>query len=225
MILIVGLGNPGEKYIKTRHNLGFKIVDEFLKTTTHPRRGAPARREALASRPPSRFRRPLNKFPKFKFSKKFNSLISEGRLDGKKIILAKPQTFMNNSGKAVKLLTNFYKITRPGLVVVHDDIDLPLGEIRISKGRGAAGHKGVQSIIDGLKTKNFVRFRIGIKPKVPTFYAVALNMGKFVLQKFNKKEEKILKGVIKRTCQAIEVAIKEGVEKAMSKYNMIPIYE
>ena len=196
MIIIIGLGNPGKKYIRTRHNLGFRVIDGFKKK---------------------------EKFPKFRFSKKFNSLISEGRLNKKKIILAKPHNFMNESGKAVKPLATFYKTTRTVLVVVHDDVDLPLGKLRISKGRGAAGHKGVQSIIDELKTKNFVRFRIGIRPthlldvRRPTIKPFShRTIEDFVLQKFTKKEEKILKEVIKRTCQAIETAITEGIEKAQS---------
>lgn len=170
MILIIGLGNPGKKYKNTRHNVGFQVVDEFAKE---------------------------NNFPKFRLSKKFNSLVLESILNDEKIILAKPQTFMNQSGKAVRALTSFYKITRPGrvvdLVVVHDDIDLPLGKIRISKNRGAAGHKGVESIIKEIGTKNFTRFRIGISPKI----GKPKNVEKFVLQKFDKEEEKIIKQVTK----------------------------
>ena len=190
MTLIVGLGNPGRKYIRTRHNLGFRVVNQFAKE---------------------------KKFPKFRFSKKFNSLISEGRLDKKKVILAKPQTFMNNSGKAVKLLTKPYTLDPNNLIIVHDDIDLPLGKMKIIKNRGAAGHKGIQSITDELGTKNFVRFRIGIKPKPYTLDPKTLES--FLLQKFTKKEEKLLKEVIKRTCQAIEVAIIEGIEKTMNEFN------
>jgi len=206
MILIIGLGNPGRKFEKTRHNLGFQIIDEFQKKN-----------------------RKVYNFSDFKFGKKFLALISKGEFNGEKIILAKPQTFMNESGKSVKILTNHFlsirnnsamaRISRmfKNLWVIHDDIDLPIGKIKIVKNRGAAGHKGVQSIIDELKTKNFFRFRIGIKPT--TNYKLQTTIEKFVLQKFNKEEEKILKGVIKRTCQAIEIALKEGVEKTMSKYN------
>lgn len=188
MILIAGLGNPGAKYSRTRHNVGFRVLDEFLKE---------------------------NNLLFFKLSKKFDSLISEGKIAGKKILLVKPQTFMNNSGKAIKALTKFYKITSPGLVVIHDDIDLPLGKIKIVKGRGSAGHKGVESIIKELRTKNFVRFRIGIqpskgKPKDPE---------KFVLEKSFKDEEKIVKKIIKKSCQALKTALTEGTEKAMTKFN------
>jgi len=188
MIFIVGLGNPGRKYQETRHNIGFQVIDEFLKE---------------------------NNFPKFKFAKKFNVEISEGILNKKKVLLVKPQTFMNLSGESVKPLINFYKITRPGLVVIHDDIDIPLGKIRIVKNRGAAGHKGIESIIKELGTKNFVRFRIGICPKT----GKPKNPEDFVLKKFNKDEEKIVKEVIKKTVEAIEMALKDGLEKAMNKFN------
>lgn len=167
MILIVGLGNPGRKYQKTRHNLGFRVIDEL------------------------------------------------GFLKDKKIILTKPKTFMNLSGKAVKSLMTKYKVPPLNLWVIHDDIDLPLGKIRISKGRGAAGHKGVESIIKELKTKNFVRLRIGIQPKT----GKPRNPEKFVLQKFTKGEERIIKEVIKKSVEAIEMVLKEDLEKAMSKFN------
>ena len=167
MILIVGLGNPGEKYKLTRHNIGFRTIDELES------------------------------------------------LNFKGVVLVKPKTFMNLSGKAVKKEIENYKLKIENLIVIHDDIDLPLGKIRISKNRGAAGHKGVESIIKELKTKNFIRFRIGICPK----NGKPKNPENFVLQKFNKEEEKIVKEVIKKTAEAIEFALKAGLEKAMSKYN------
>jgi len=180
MVIIVGLGNPGKKYKNTRHNIGFQVVDEFAKE---------------------------NNFPEFRLSKKFNSLVSENILNNEKIILAKPQTFMNQSGKAAKALTSFYKITPPGrvvitrpgrvvdLVVAHDDIDLSLGKIKIIKNRGAAGHKGVESIIKELGTKDFIRFRVGIQPEK----GKPKNVEKFVLQKFKKQEEELIKSAIQQT--------------------------
>jgi len=240
MILIVGLGNPGKKFQKTRHNLGFRVVDElrssphfatarvvdeFAKTTTRPpRRGVPASRETLASRPSRVKRGPLNNFPKFKLLKKFKAEISQGKIANQKIILAKPQTFMNLSGKSLKTLTKTYSLNKAmaeltqHLWIVHDDIDLPLGKIRISVGRGAAGHKGVQSIIDELGTKNFVRFRIGIKSKNKE-QKTKNNIENFVLEKFSKNEEKVLKRVIKKTIEAIECSLKLGLEKTMQKFN------
>jgi PTH1 family peptidyl-tRNA hydrolase len=149
MIVIVGLGNPGKKYLNTRHNIGFEAIDQLAKE---------------------------NKFPEFKLSKKFNALVSKE----KEVILAKPQAFMNNSGQSVKLLYSFYKPKE--LIVIHDDIDLSLGKIRVSKNRGSAGHKGVESIIKELGTKDFTRIRIGIQPEKD----VSQNVEKFVLQKFKK---------------------------------------
>ncbi len=151
MILIVGLGNPGKEYEKTRHNVGYRVIDE------------------LAEQKPEGF------------------------------VLAKPGTFMNESGASVKSLTKNYKLPTKNLVIIHDDIDLPLGEFKIQKNRGAAGHKGVQSIINELKTKDFNRIRIGIcpatdKPKI---------VEKFVLQNFTKEEESIIKKVIDEAIRAI----------------------
>jgi len=166
MLLIIGLGNPGWKFQKTRHNLGFRVVDELVRK---------------------------NNFPIFKLSKKFLAEISEGKIADQKVILAKPQTFMNLSGKSVKKLTNNLQLTTYNLWVIHDDLDLPLGKIRISVGRGAAGHKGVESIIKELKTKNFVRFRVGVKPKTSNLKPETLD--RFVLRKFTREEEKILKKI------------------------------
>jgi len=191
MILVVGLGNLGKKFEKTRHNFGFQIIEEMKKK---------------------------DNFSDFKLLKKFKAGISQGKIDNQKVILAKPQTFMNNSGQAIKLLVTNYSLLVTNLWVVHDDIDLPLGEIKISKGRGSAGHKGVQSIIDELGTKDFVRFRVGIRSKNNKQRTIN-NIEEFVLLKFNKEEEKILKKVIKETCQAIEMALKENLENAMSKFN------
>jgi PTH1 family peptidyl-tRNA hydrolase len=188
MILVIGLGNPGKKYIKTRHNLGFRIVNQFAKES---------------------------RFSNFKIVKKYNSLISKSKLNNEKIILAKPQAFMNNSGKAVKKISKNLKSKFGSLIVIHDDLDLPLGKIRIIENRGAAGHKGVQSIIDELDTKNFTRFRIGIM----NYELRIKNTEEFVLEKFKKEEEGILKEVIKKSCLALKTAIIEGIDKAMNEFN------
>ena len=135
-------------------------------------------------------------------------------------ILVKPQTFMNESGKAVKKIIENLKLKIENLIVIHDDIDLLLGKMRIVKNRGAAGHKGVESVIKELGTKNFVRFRIGIKPLSKTIKPFNhLTIESFVLQKFTKEEEKIVKEVIEKTIEAIEFSLKEGLEKAMSRFN------
>jgi PTH1 family peptidyl-tRNA hydrolase len=154
-------------------NIGFQVINEFAKE---------------------------NNFPEFRLSKKFNALISENILNEKKIILIKPLTFMNESGKTLKALIIFYK-TAPAadFVVVHDDIDLPSGKIRISKNRGAAGHKGVESIIREIGTKDFTRFRVGISPQK----GKPKDVEKYVLQKFEKEEEKTVKQIIKETTKKL----------------------
>jgi PTH1 family peptidyl-tRNA hydrolase len=139
MKLIVGLGNPGKKYAKTRHNAGFLALD--------------ALRAALAEYGPNGW----------ELSKKFNAEISGCAVGAEKIVLAKPMTFMNDSGIAVQLIAHFYKIAPRDIIVVHDDKDIPLGEIKIQTNRGSAGHNGVQSIIDHLGTEDFQRVRIGVK--------------------------------------------------------------
>jgi len=189
MIIIVGLGNPAKKFKNTPHNIGFETINRFQKE---------------------------NNFPNFSFSKKFQAKISEKKINQKKVILLKPQTFMNSSGETVASTINFYKIkpTPESIWVVHDDIDLKMGNLKISNNRGSGGHKGVKSIIDKIKTKNFTRFRIGIKPekeKVAT--------DKFVLKKLNKDQKKIIKEVIQKTTQALPAAINKGIEKATINYN------
>jgi len=167
MFLIVGLGNPGQKYKDSRHNIGSELVEEL---------------------------------------RSFNL---------EKVILQKPQMFMNQSGKAVRISLRKYKLEPNNLIIIHDDIDLPLGRIRIAKNRGSAGHKGVESVIKELGTKNFIRLRIGILPKS----GKPKNPEKFVLQKFNKEEKEVVESAMKEIAEAIEFFLKEGLEKAMAKYN------
>jgi PTH1 family peptidyl-tRNA hydrolase len=155
MILIAGLGNPKKEYERTRHNIGFRVIDELAKDKPND------------------------------------------------VVLIKPQTFMNNSGEAVNEAVNFYKIKPADLWIVHDDVDLPMGEFKISKNRGSAGHKGVESIIKKLGTKDFNRVRIGICPLRGKPEAVE----KFVLQNFTKTEEKTIKEVIERTIQTIKDSV------------------
>lgn len=167
MKLIIGLGNPGNKYKKTRHNIGFMVIDEI--TTNF-------------------------QFPIFNFKSIFNAEISKKILKNQKIILVKPQTFMNNSGRAVKAIIDYYKITTEDIIVIHDDIDLDLGEIKMQQDRSSAGHNGVQSIIDSIGTKDFTRIRIGIKP---INKEISIDTEKFVLQKFTKEEEIVQKTIEK----------------------------
>ncbi len=150
-------------------------------------------------------------FPNFTNNKKANALTSKGFLK-EDILLVLPKTFMNSSGKSVKKI-----IDNPeNLWLIHDDVDIPLGELKISKNKGAAGHNGVQSVINEIKTRDFVRFRIGIKPSHPI---ASENLPNFVLQKFTKKEVGKLEKVSNKTIEIIKFALKEGTQKAMSKFN------
>jgi len=173
MLIIVGLGNPGEKFKNTRHNVGFMALDKIKEK---------------------------NDFPDFGLSKKFQAEISEGSWNNDKVVLAKPQTFMNGSGKVVKLLVNYYKPTENGLVIVHDDIDILIGKVKFSKDSGSAGHKGVQSIIDVLKRKDFARLRIGILPQK----GKPQKTDEFVLQKFSQKEKEVIEKIIEFIGEAIK---------------------
>ena len=189
MKLIVGLGNPGEKYEKTRHNLGFMVVDELA-------------REMLS----------LAK-TKWQENKKFNSQFIG---IGPQAILVKPQTMMNASGFAVTKMSNFYKIKPEDIWVVHDDVDLPLGKIKIRLGGATAGHHGVESIIQQLGTDKFVRFRLGIgKPSRRENKLVE----DYVLHSFDNHEVGKLKTTIKKAVKAIKVTLDDNLEKAMNQFN------
>jgi PTH1 family peptidyl-tRNA hydrolase len=136
-------------------------------------------------------------------------------LDLTNVILAEPTTFMNESGKPAKLLIRRHALKADRLIVIHDDLDIALGEIKIAKNRGSAGHKGVNSIIKEMGTKDFIRLRIGIRPKT----GKPRNPEKFVLQKFNKEEEKIVKQVIEKASEAVKFLLEENLERTMSKFN------
>jgi len=200
MIIIVGLGNPGEQYKNTRHNIGFMAVDAFAKA---------------------------NNFPEFKLQKKSGALVSEHIIGDEAIILAKPQTFMNESGKAVKRLTSQVDLPRrvkagekmADLVVIHDDIDLPVGKIKIIKERGSAGHKGVESIIKSIGNEGLIRIRIGIGSDLPAQAGNKVEAMKIVLKNFSSDEQKMINEVIQKTVSALDLFIKEGLDKSMNEYN------
>lgn len=151
----------------------------------------------------------------FKLNKKYNALLAEAKIKSEKTIFCLPQTFMNLSGQAVAKIVRFYKIKEKDIWVIHDDVDLLFGKIRISYNSSSAGHRGVESIIQSLGRQNFVRFRVGIKPAeklmIPT--------EEFVLQKFTADEQKNLKDITATATKAIIFAMKNGLDKAMSKFN------
>ena len=170
MKIITGLGNPGKKHQFTRHNIGFSVI-EFLRDEW----------EQSAN------------FSSWSDNKKFQARISEGNWNGEKIILAKPLTFMNNSGEAVSLLMNFYKVEPSDLIVIHDEIDLTFGNYKVQKDKSAAGHNGIKSIIEKIGSQNFTRVRVGVgkedKSKQGDTARFVLNSFGF-LEKFKLKDLK-----------------------------------
>lgn len=190
MKIIIGLGNPGEKYEKTRHNVGFSTVNSLQLT--------------------------VDSFENWKLNKKFNADIANGKLGQEKVVLLKPLTFMNNSGQAVGAAASFYKIKPADILVIHDDIDLPLGKIRIKKDGASGGHRGVESIIAALGSKNFARLKIGVAPETRPKNFDAAN---FVLKKFGKAEEKMVGDITKKATEAVAMILGENTEKAMNQFN------
>ena len=181
MRVVVGLGNPGPEYQKTRHNLGFWVID------------------LLAERWFTKLSR-----------RAFQSLIGETQWRGEKVLLVQPQTYMNLSGRAVARVCNFYHLNIEHLIIVHDDLDLPMGKLRIKRGGGGAGgNKGIGSIIDSLGSKDFVRLKIGIG-RPPGRQDPA----HFVLQPFTPQEEAFILPAVDRAASAIELIFSEGVDKA-----------
>ncbi len=176
MKLIIGLGNPTKQYEDTRHNAGFIILDEIQKSLG---------------------------FPEFKPNEKFKAEISENSIRGEKTILAKPQTFMNLSGQSAAAIANFYKIEIENITIIHDDLDIELGAIKISEDSQAAGHNGVQSIFDTLGTQKIKRIRIGIEGAAKKLER-QMSGSDFVLQKFETEELEIVKNlaeeIIKNLC-------------------------
>jgi len=183
--ILVGLGNPGREYRGNRHNVGFMTIDRLS--------------EAFA----------------IKISKvQAKALVGSGQWEGRKIILVKPQTYMNLSGDAVGSLLRYYKVPLAQLMVAHDDLDLPVGVIRLRPGGGSAGQKGVASTINKVGTQNFPRLRIGIG-RPPGQMAAA----DYVLQNFSKADQEIIDPTIVRAVEAIKVFIRDGLDAAMNQFN------
>lgn len=183
--LIVGLGNPGQEYRNNRHNVGFMVIDRLGQEWG-------LRLSKLQSR----------------------ALIGMGRVLGYRVILAKPQTYMNLSGQAVSGLVRFYKLPLENLLVIHDDLDLPLGTIRIRPSGGSAGQKGLNSIIHQLGTKDFPRLRIGIG-RPPG----RMSSADYVLHDFSAEEQETLALVLERAVEAVQSFIHLGLEQTMNRFN------
>ncbi len=187
--MIVGLGNPGPRYAATRHNIGFMVVDEL------------ARKHGL------RFS-----------SKQGNAEIARGDIAGEKVILAKPQTFMNNSGTSVRALASYYKVPNEKVLIIYDDIALPVGTIRIREKGSSAGHNGVKSVISHMGTEAIPRIRVGVdRPADPRHSQID-----WVLGRFMKEEQPLVEETIKRATEAVEAVFKIGIERAMNTYNTGP---
>ena len=182
--LIIGLGNPGKRYEHTRHNVGFMVL------------------EKLASRVEIDLKQ-----------KSFNAVWGKGNIHGKNVLLAKPQTFMNLSGTAVRQLQSFFKTDISNLIVIHDDLDLPFGAIRLKEGGGTAGHKGLASIETNLGTSDFIRVRLGIGKPVDKS-----RIEGYVLEPFRKEEQEPLPEVIERAADASAEIVLNGLQQAISKY-------
>jgi peptidyl-tRNA hydrolase, PTH1 family len=187
--LIVGLGNPGSKYDQTRHNIGFVAIDTLAKSW----------QISLAE------------------NRKFQGIFGEGRSAAGKIRLLKPTTFMNLSGQSIRAVMDWYKLPAEAVLVVYDDMDLPLGKIRLRQSGSAGGHNGMKSAIAHLGSQNFPRLRIGIgapKEGDPDKQVIA-----HVLGRFSATEDRLLPEVMKLIEDAVEMSLKQGIPKAMSLYN------
>ena len=191
MKLIVGLGNPGRGYANNRHNVGFVCLNYFARTQG------------------------------IRFDKKQGrARIGIGEVAGTKVVVAKPQTYMNSSGQSVALLVQRFNIDRDNLIVIHDDLDLPLGRIRIRSGGGSAGHKGVESIITELGSQDFPRIRVGIgRPTTDSIEISEDDVIAYVLGDFTPDQVRTIAEVIPRVSEALLCLLTEGLTTAMNKYN------
>ncbi len=202
MKLIVGLGNPGEKYENTRHNVGFMTIDHLLKEFG-------TNKDDWSSQ------------AKLKSDIATFTIPTDGGEE--KVILAKPKTFMNESGHAISLLMNFYKIEPDDLWIVYDELDLPLGTLKIRNGGAAAGHHGVESVMEHAGTDKFWRFRLGIgasrNHEMPVGKQFIRDAKEFVLDPFTQSEQGKLREMIKHACKALECALKKDLESAMNRFN------
>jgi PTH1 family peptidyl-tRNA hydrolase len=184
--LIVGLGNPGREYHWTRHNLGFLLLDEMARE----------------------HRIPLGR-------RGLKSVYGRGRIARAEVILAKPQTYMNLSGEAVQRLLHFFKIPPQDLVVLHDDLDLPWGKIRIRIGGSSGGHRGIVSIHGTLGSEDFIRFKIGIgRPAAP-----GRDPADYVLDPLPEAEKEDLKAILKRGAEGVETLLSRGPQEAMNRFH------
>lgn len=182
--MIVGLGNPGKEFENTRHNIGFMIIDEYSKQYN------------------------INNF-----KTKYNGLFSKIYRNGEYFILLKPLSFMNQSGTVVVKFANYFKIKPEDILIIHDDLDLPVGKIKIKSKGSSGGHNGIKSIIENLNTEEFSRFKVGIS------HNKGIDTKDYVLGKFNQKELEILSKIFNFSSNIIDDFLDMNIERVMSKYN------
>ena len=185
MYIIAGLGNPTREYEKTRHNVGFEVIDvlaDMLGTTVE--------------------------------EKKFKGLYGRGIIGGEKVLLLKPQTFMNLSGESIRAASDFYKVDPEHIIIIYDDISLDVGQLRIRKKGSAGGHNGIKNIIAHLGTQEFPRIKVGVgdKPK-------KMDLADYVLSRFSKEDRAAMEDAFKEAAKAVEVMITEGMDIAMNQFN------
>lgn len=186
--LLAGLGNPGRQYADTRHNIGFRTMDSLVE-------------RLLAGNKP---------MPRMQM----RAVTYDFRYEGRRIVIVKPQTYMNESGSAVAALVKFYKIPLENIMVANDDVDLPFGTLRLRPSGGSAGQKGIASIIERLGTQEFPRLRVGIDRPPGNQLAAA-----YVLERFSRSEEKALPEILARAADAMLAFVTEGLNTAMNRFN------
>ncbi|HEX2870366.1 MAG TPA: aminoacyl-tRNA hydrolase [Polyangiaceae bacterium] len=191
MLLIAGLGNPGPRYQATRHNVGFRLIDELARQC-----GVPASA----------------------FKERFHGEIASARLGDQELVLLRPQTFMNESGRSVQAACTFYKLKPADLIVAHDDLDVPFSEVRLKQGGGDGGQRGVRSVTAALGP-DYIRIRLGIGRPPPDFRG---DVADFVLQAFPSAELATVEQMVARAAEAVSLVTSLGLEKAMNRINQRP---
>lgn len=185
MYLIAGLGNPTKEYDKTRHNVGFSVIDVLA----------------------DKYRIDVSE-------KKHKALCGRGAIEGQKVILVKPQTFMNLSGESIREVVDYYKIEAEDIIIIYDDISLEPGQLRIRLKGSAGGHNGIKNIIAHLGSQEFPRIKVGVGAKPPR-----MDLADYVLSRFSKEEQPLMEEAFKEAAEAAVMMMTEGAEKAMNHYN------
>jgi PTH1 family peptidyl-tRNA hydrolase len=197
MKIIIGLGNIGQEYNNTRHNIGFIVLDSWLK----------------------KINQLFHTDHAFRENKKLDALIVKLTVDGNELVLVKPTTFMNLSGICVTKIFNYYRAKIEDLIIIQDELDLEFGRLNIKLGGGDGGHHGVESIINNLPSSEFVRLRIGIGRNGAGSLMNKIDGAKYVLSKFPKADEEKLESIIDHSGQALDCMIKNKIEQCMNQYN------